>query len=157
MRKKQHLISWFKETARQADFFLCTNIIDCSIKRMHSSRMCTARSSGCLEGVSTRHPPGADPLGADPRSRPPLQADPPPRRPPWEQAPLPPAARYAGIAPPAARHAGIAHTPAAARHAGIPPVMHAGIPPPRGQNHRRLWNYNLAPTSLRAVKTFYSL
>ena len=25
-------------------------------------------------------------------------------------------------------------------------------PPPRGQNHRRLWKYNLAPTSLRAVK-----
>ena len=24
-------------------------------------------------------------------------------------------------------------------------------PPPRGQNHRRLWKYNLAPTSLRAV------
>ena len=25
-------------------------------------------------------------------------------------------------------------------------------PPPCGQNHRRLWKYNLAPTSLRAVK-----
>ena len=25
--------------------------------------------------------------------------------------------------------------------------------PPREQNHRRLWKYNLAPTSLRAVKT----
>ena len=27
-------------------------------------------------------------------------------------------------------------------------------PPPCGQNHRRLWKYNLAPTSLRAVKIF---
>ena len=26
--------------------------------------------------------------------------------------------------------------------------------PPRGQNHRRLWKYNLAPTSLRAVITY---
>ena len=25
-------------------------------------------------------------------------------------------------------------------------------PPPSGQNHRRLWKYNLGPTSLRAVK-----
>ena len=33
------------------------------------------------------------------------------------------------------------------------PSMHWGRtpPPPREQNHRRLWKYNLAPTSLRAV------
>ena len=28
---------------------------------------------------------------------------------------------------------------------------HACAPPPCGQNHRRLWKYNLAPTSLRSV------
>ena len=28
------------------------------------------------------------------------------------------------------------------------------LPPPRGQNHRRLWKYNLAPTSLRVVKSY---
>ena len=27
-------------------------------------------------------------------------------------------------------------------------------PPPGGQNHRRLWKYNLAPTSLRAVNMY---
>ena len=32
------------------------------------------------------------------------------------------------------------------------PSMHWGKPPPREQNHTRLWKYNLAPTSLRAVK-----
>ena len=32
------------------------------------------------------------------------------------------------------------------------PSMHWGRPPPpREQNHTRLWKYNLAPTSLRAV------
>ena len=30
--------------------------------------------------------------------------------------------------------------------------MHWGRPPPHEQNHRRLWKYYLAPTSLRAVK-----
>ena len=30
------------------------------------------------------------------------------------------------------------------------------IPPPCEQNHRRLWKYNLAPTSLRAVKNGYT-
>ena len=29
------------------------------------------------------------------------------------------------------------------------PSMHWGRPPPCEQNHRRLWKYNLAPTSLR--------
>ena len=36
---------------------------------------------------------------------------------------------------------------------GSPPGTPPGSrhPPPCGQNHRRLWKYNLAPTSLRAV------
>ena len=53
--------------------------------------------------------------------------------PPWR-----PAARHAGIPP--AMHAGI-HTPPwrpAARHAGITPAMHAGIHPPCEQNHTHL-------------------
>ena len=39
----------------------------------------------------------------------------------------------------------------AARHARIPPAMHAGIAPPCEQNHRCLWKYSLAPASLRGV------
>ena len=46
--------------------------------------------------------------------------------------------------PPAARHAGIAHTPLLQGMLGY-------HPPPCEQNHRRLWKYNIAPTSLRAV------
>ena len=45
--------------------------------------------------------------------------------------------------------------PLATTHAPIPPAtMHAPqqpCTPPCGQNHRHLWKYNLAPTSLRAV------
>ena len=66
------------------------------LTRMHSSRMCTARSSSRPEGVSTSHPPGSrpppeqtplrlgTPLGADPLD----QAPPPPEQTPPNQAPL---------------------------------------------------------------------
>ena len=50
---------------------------------------------------------------------PPRSRHPPDQAPPWR-----PVARHAGIPP--AMHAGIAHPPAA-RHAGIPPAKHAGI------------------------------
>ena len=42
--------------------------------------------------------------------------------------------------PTAARHAGIAHPPAA-RNAGIPPAMHAGIPAP-------LWTESQTPVKI---------
>ena len=57
----------------------------------------------------------------------------------------------------------VTHTPPPAMHAphhAWTPVTHSPAmhttpathaPPPRGQNHRRLWKCNLAPTSLRAV------
>ena len=67
---------------------------------------------GTLPGPGTpwtRHPlPGTTSPGADP----PAAGIPPTRHPLWEQ------------------------TPPVARHAGIPPAMHAGIArPPRGQTH----------------------
>ena len=113
--------------------------------RMHSSRMRTARSSSCPRGVSTRHPPGADSLEADPPGS---------RHPPetcckacwdttcnacWDSTPWRPAARNAGIPP--AMHAGIA-TPwrPAANHAGIPPAMHAGIAPPLETCCKSCWD-----------------
>ena len=90
--------------------------------KLHSSFEQECIPVGCVPpaavaiggGVSTRHPPRADPLGAEP--------PPGPGTPPWSR-PLP------------------EQTPPSSRH-----------PPPCGQNHRRLWKYNLAPTSLRAVK-----
>ena len=54
---------------------------------------------------------------------------PPEQTPPGADPPKRPAARHAGIPP--AMHAGIASPRRpAARHAGIPPAMHAGIAPP---------------------------
>ena len=86
---------------------------------MHSSRMCTARSSSRDVGRSP-HPPRA---GTPPEQSPPPRAGIPPPDPPqltpWVWAWKP--ARHAGI-PPLWRPA--------ARHAGIPPAMHAGIAPP---------------------------
>ena len=142
--------------------------------RMHSSRMCTTCSSSCHRRVST--PPTADaPEQASPSQIPlnfPLAVgldqiplnfplgcglgpDPPQLPPPlwaWTRSPsisplgvgletpLPwrPAARHAGVPPP--MHAGIASPPwrPAAIHAGIPPPMHAGIAPPHGQNDRHV-------------------
>ena len=71
--------------------------------RMHSSSMRTASSSSCPGGSPPGTSPGADPLGADPP----------------EQTLLGPAPPPPGSGPPSRRPA--------ARHARIPPTMHAGI------------------------------
>ena len=66
-------------------------------------------------------------------------------RPPWR-----PAARHAGIPP--AMHAGIHPPRPAARHAGIPPAIHAGIhPPPVNRITHTCKNITLATTLLRPV------
>ena len=71
----------------------------------------------------------------------------------------PPAAMHTPRTPhmpqPPSNHA----CPPNGNHAHPPATMHAPwqpcMPPsPRGQNHRRLWKYNLAPTSLRAVNMY---
>ena len=65
--------------------------------------MRTARSSGRPGGVSTRHPPGADPPQdqAPPGPGPPWdQAPPGTRNPPWEQTPLGPGTPSLDQAPP---------------------------------------------------------
>ena len=70
-------------------------------------------------------------------------------RPPATHAPhhtCPPATQAPRPCMPPAMHAPH-HTHPLAMH--TPPTMYD---PPRGQNHGRLWKYNLAPTSLRAVK-----
>ena len=64
-------------------------------------------------------------------------ADPPGADP---QTRYPPAARHAGIPP--AVHAGIA--PPAARHARIPPAMHAGIP----HTPRPMWTESKMPVKI---------
>ena len=138
---------------------------------MHSSRVRTACSSSHHDGVSTppeqapqpdppqlppwvwawTRSPSTSPLGVGLDQIPlnfPLGCGPgqdPPKLTPWLWAWKP--ARYAGIPPPPPQRP-------AARHAGIPPAMHAGIaplPPPHPHEHRRLWKYNLAPTSLQVV------
>ena len=97
-------------------------IIMIIITRMHSSKMRTARSSSHPVGSPPGTPPNQDPPGpGTPQSRPPPRADPLETDPLPDQAPPP---------PPIARHAWIGHTPPAARHAVIPPAMHAGIAPP---------------------------
>ena len=58
-------------------------------------------------------------------------------------------------APPATHAPCQACPPCHACHHAHPLAMHTWPPshtcPPCGQNHRRLWKYNLAPTSLRTV------
>ena len=97
--------------------------------RMHSSRMRTARSlTVCCSHSICRG-------GACVSCMPPLPCMPPS-----------PAMHPPTMHKPPAMHAPLAtHTPLA-MHA-----PHACPPPPCGQNHRCLWKYNLAPTSLRAV------
>ena len=95
------------------------------VTRMHSSRIRTIRNSRHLlfwgAGTSwSRHACRADPPGS--RHPPPAAGTSP-----WEQA------------APWEMHHPQEQTPAAARHAGIPPAMHAGIAStPHGQNDRHV-------------------
>ena len=104
------------------------------------------------------HPPRADPPGS---RQPPQGAG----YPPGEQAPPqsrhPPGSRHPPIwsrHPPSRHHPPRAGTTSQSRHPLERASPRADTPPgadthtPRDQNHRRLWKYNLAPTSLRAVK-----
>ena len=138
----------------------CNDLPKHSSTRMHSSRMRTARSSS-RHGRSP-HTPRADPL-----EQPPPWSD-PPQLPPWVWAWKP--ARHAGLwawtRSPSTSPLAVGldqiplnfplgcgpgnlqvmlgyHPPPprpAARYAGIPPTMHAGIAPPPSceQNHRCL-------------------
>ena len=163
---------------------------------MHSSRIRTACSSSHLgrsppgtphteqaprdqELPWSRHPPGTrhTPQTRHPLDQIPLKTSPlavgldqiplnfplgcgpgpdPPPLPPWVWAwrpPRRPAARHAGI--PSAMHAGIEPPPQrpAARHAGIPPAMHAGIaPPPPVDRHTPVNILPCPKLRLRAVK-----
>ena len=106
---------------------------------MHSSRMCTARSSSCQGGSASVHagihPPGCGP--GDPQ----VWAWRPPRCGPGDplllgvglETPLPdPSTSPLGVGLETCKACWDITIPwrPAARHTGIPPVMHAGIPPP---------------------------
>ena len=103
----------------------------------HESR----HPSGADTPSRSRHPPGAD----TPQEKTPLweQTPPPPRsrHPPWSRHPLPQEQTppMEQTHPPGSRHPPEQTPPwrPAARHAGIPPAMHAGIAhSPCVQNHR---------------------
>ena len=108
---------------------------------MHSSRKHTARSSSHPGGSPHNHHPWDQAPPTSPRADP-LRT----RHPHWEQTPHPPGCGPGDPSfqpdPPKllpwvwawkpARHAGITPPPSlepSARHAGIPPTMHAVIPP----------------------------
>ena len=130
--------------------------------------MHTTHSSSCPGGVSipprgdtpwSKHLPGA----GTPQSRHPLPlprtgtpGQIPPQLPPWV---------WAWTRCPSTSPLVVGLETCKACRDTTPPPKHAGIPtspwdllqgmlgypPPREQNHGRLWKYNLAPTSLRAV------
>ena len=113
-----------------------------TVSRSHS--ICPA---GC-GGVHVTHAPHACPHTHTPaatHTSPAIHAPLPCTPPPW----MPPTMHVPHHAHPPAMH-----TPQPC----MPPPSHAHAPthaPPCGQNHRRLWQYNLAPTSLWAVKINY--